>query len=463
MTIPSVFISYSRKDEEWKDRLVTHLSIFEHEGILSVWEDQRIQAGDEWYSKIHSEINRASIAIIMVSANYLNSKFLLNEEVPRLLQRREEEGLRILPVIVKPCEWTQVGWLSRFQVWPRNGKPIASKTNEEIDADFAALAREIASLVRHIEASDDAQKQEIPMLAASKKISNDAKRNVFVVHGRNESLRRSIFDFLRTIGLNPIEWTQAIAMTGQGSPFIGDVLDKAMEQAQAIVVLLTGDDDAKLKEEFQSAHDPDYEKQLTSQARPNVLFEAGMAFGKYPNRTILIQVGWLRPFSDIGGRHIIHLKNSQESRQVLVQRLIGAGCSVNTSGTDWLTAGEFTITEAGSKADTKKIKESKEMNILDIKFPADDLLASFSQGSNLDVTEIKILIVIANSQEYGPGGASIVFIAKLTNLNPVRVEHYCETLNEKEFVHLSAYSSRDGQIYTISPKGRTFLIQSNLI
>jgi predicted nucleotide-binding protein len=50
-------------------------------------------------------------------------------------------------------------------------------------------------------------------------------RKVFVIHGRNEPARRGLFDFLRALGLEPIEWSQAIAMTGQGSPYIGDVLD----------------------------------------------------------------------------------------------------------------------------------------------------------------------------------------------------------------------------------------------
>ena len=47
MSGPSVFISYSHKDEEWKDRLVTHLGVLEQAGILDVWEDRRIEAGDD--------------------------------------------------------------------------------------------------------------------------------------------------------------------------------------------------------------------------------------------------------------------------------------------------------------------------------------------------------------------------------------------------------------------------------
>jgi hypothetical protein len=36
---PSVFISYSHKDETWKDRLVTHLGVLQREGLLLVVTD----------------------------------------------------------------------------------------------------------------------------------------------------------------------------------------------------------------------------------------------------------------------------------------------------------------------------------------------------------------------------------------------------------------------------------------
>jgi predicted nucleotide-binding protein len=167
------------------------------------------------------------------------------------------------------------------------------------------------------------------------------KSRVFVVHGRNERMRRALFDFLRAIDLRPIEWSEAVALTGKPSPFVGEILDVAMQHAQAIVVLFTGDDQVRLKDEFLWVNDPAYEREATPQSRPNVIFEAGLALGKYPERTILVQVGTLRPFSDIAGRHFIRLRNSSKSRQELAGRLKLAGCEVDLSGTDWHDAGSF--------------------------------------------------------------------------------------------------------------------------
>lgn len=164
---------------------------------------------------------------------------------------------------------------------------------------------------------------------------------VFVVHGRNEALRRSVFDFLRAIGLQPIEWTQAVALTGKGSPYIGEVLDAAFHAASAIVVLMTPDEIAYLQPQYgHGDHDP--EIQPAPQARPNVLFEAGMALGRDQERTILVEIGDVRPFSDVGGRHVVRLANTVAARQALATRLQTAGCAVDLSGQDWHTAGDFT-------------------------------------------------------------------------------------------------------------------------
>ncbi len=111
-------------------------------------------------------------------------------------------------------------------------------------------------------------------------------RRVWVVHGRNIAARTAMFRFLQSLDLDPIEWNEAIASTGGGAPFIGEILDRAFEEAHAVIVLLTGDDMAYLRSEFANADDAPTEMTPTPQARPNVLFEAGMAFGRLRHCTL---------------------------------------------------------------------------------------------------------------------------------------------------------------------------------
>lgn len=171
--------------------------------------------------------------------------------------------------------------------------------------------------------------------------------SVFVVHGRNTELAKQLFRLLRALGLKPMEWVEAIRRTGQPTPYVGTILDVAFRDAAAVVVLMTPDDVARLRPPYRKKHDPAYEAKLTGQARPNVLFEAGMAFGRNPASTVLIEVGELRPFSDVGGRHVVRLGNDPASRTELATKLANAGCNVDTSGTAWQEEGDFRLKAQG--------------------------------------------------------------------------------------------------------------------
>ena len=149
MTKPTIIISYSHKDEDWKDRLVTHLGVLQREGLLDLWDDRRIGAGENWYQKIEEAIAKSSVAVFLVSANFLTSNFILSEEVPRLLERKDKEGLRIFPVIIRPCAWKHVKWLARMNLRPRDGNPISSGDEHQIDTDMTAIADEIAGIIVH--------------------------------------------------------------------------------------------------------------------------------------------------------------------------------------------------------------------------------------------------------------------------------------------------------------------------
>jgi predicted nucleotide-binding protein len=165
---------------------------------------------------------------------------------------------------------------------------------------------------------------------------------LFVVHGRNERIRLDFFAFLRALGLHPIEWSEAIALTNKPTPYIGEVLDAAFHHAQAIAVLLTPDDEVRLAPELWRDSDGRDERETARQPRANVLFEAGMAIARDDRRTVLIEIGSVKPFSDIAGRHVIRLNNSPERRTDLAERLRTAGCSVSLHGRDWLSIGAFT-------------------------------------------------------------------------------------------------------------------------
>jgi hypothetical protein len=149
-----------------------------------------------------------------------------------------------------------------------------------------------------------------------------------------------MFDFLRAIGLHPIDWSEAVKLTGKGSPYIGEILDAAFAAAQAIVVLMTPDEVAYLRPEYANPRERE-DVEPGAQPRPNVLFEAGMGLGRDPDRTIVVELGKLRPFSDVAGRHVVRMDGGEVKRRELADRLHTAGCDIDLAGEDWKTVGDL--------------------------------------------------------------------------------------------------------------------------
>jgi hypothetical protein len=181
----------------------------------------------------------------------------------------------------------------------------------------------------------------VPFRACDIIVEMSLGQEVFVSHGRDKVARREFFTFLRAIGLKPVEWSVALSESAGGSPLISDTLDKAFGPDRAFIVLLTPDDIVQLKEEHADDED-DPETRPSGQARPNVLFEAGMAFARYPDHTVLVEFGKVRRFTNIDARFRVRLDNSPESRSRLAHRLEAIGCDVDLRAEDWYSAGDLT-------------------------------------------------------------------------------------------------------------------------
>ncbi|MCP5103547.1 MAG: toll/interleukin-1 receptor domain-containing protein [bacterium] len=78
----TVFISYSHKDEAWKERVVKHLDVLKMQGNIDAWDDRRIKAGEKWFQEIEKTLKEADAAVLLISPDFLTSAFILNQEVP---------------------------------------------------------------------------------------------------------------------------------------------------------------------------------------------------------------------------------------------------------------------------------------------------------------------------------------------------------------------------------------------
>lgn len=118
-----VFISYSHADEALCLDLIKHLSNLKRQGVISAWYDRQIEAGAEWSGEIEDHLNSADLILLLVSSDFIASDYCYGIEVRRALERHEAREARVIPIILRPCDWKDAPF-SKLQALPTNAKPI---------------------------------------------------------------------------------------------------------------------------------------------------------------------------------------------------------------------------------------------------------------------------------------------------------------------------------------------------
>ncbi|RXH54214.1 dynamin family protein [Granulicella sibirica] len=144
MTKPLVFLSYSRKDIAEKNELATQLKVCGDS--FELWVDDHLHHGEEWQPEILDHIDRSSMAILLITADFLNSKFILDVELPAIFKRRDAHQLTVLPIIAKSCAWQSVPWLRKLQVAVGEKKPVWAGDGPQILGQLTEIASRAAAL-----------------------------------------------------------------------------------------------------------------------------------------------------------------------------------------------------------------------------------------------------------------------------------------------------------------------------
>lgn len=127
-----VFISYSHKDETFKESLNEHLSMLKRNELISEWHDRQIIAGDNWKGQISKNLEEAQLILFLVSSSFLSSEYCFDIEFKRALEKHHEGSAQLIPIVVRPCDWT-TSELGSFQGLPKDALPI-TKWNDQDEA-----------------------------------------------------------------------------------------------------------------------------------------------------------------------------------------------------------------------------------------------------------------------------------------------------------------------------------------
>jgi hypothetical protein len=162
----SVFLSYSRKDKDMLDKLITHLAGLRRTGKITTWHDRDIEAGSEWEPEIRQQLDTADIIVLLISADFINSDYCYGQELRRAIKRHDQKEARVIPVILHPCDWNMPEIpFSKLNVLPRDAEPIVSSQWPYPNEAFAIVAkgiREASDQLKNIKLSAKEQMIVIP-------------------------------------------------------------------------------------------------------------------------------------------------------------------------------------------------------------------------------------------------------------------------------------------------------------
>jgi hypothetical protein len=296
-------------------RYLLHITVLRYEGrLLDSWQ-QRSPAGGR---PLHGRRSHPSESAIDRQANLEAVRSDL-EELHRVVENAGR-NLAAAPIGMTPAASGD----ALFGADRELAGALLGQIDDHLEYNRIDLSRAVASA------------NQIPEVSPRSSPAGDL-RTVFVVHGRDMRLTARFFDFLHALGLKPMHWEAMVALTGDTSAHNSQIVASAPHGAQAVLVLLSPDDEVKLHSDLARNDDPPSAVGSGMQARPNVYYELGQAKLIRPNSTVIVEVGTMRPVGDVAGMNTIRFDGSARAIVRLVDRLETAGCPVDRSAlADWV-------------------------------------------------------------------------------------------------------------------------------
>ncbi len=126
----AVFCSYAHEDEAFLQRLHIHLATLKRQNLITTWYDRQILPGDNWSQEIDANLEQSSLILLLVSPDFIASKYCYDIEMKRALEREEAKEARVVPLLLRPCDWQHTP-LARLQFLPQDGKPLSQQPDQD--------------------------------------------------------------------------------------------------------------------------------------------------------------------------------------------------------------------------------------------------------------------------------------------------------------------------------------------
>ncbi len=137
-----VFLCYCHKDHLYAERLHVHFAGCSQPSEIVIWDASLLPGGSCWKDELAHALVTTQFAVLLVSADFLASSFITTYELPRLLNKAQCGGTRILPVILSPCLFEESP-LAIFQSVNNPIRPMSSLSNTAREKVWVSVVRQI--------------------------------------------------------------------------------------------------------------------------------------------------------------------------------------------------------------------------------------------------------------------------------------------------------------------------------
>lgn len=144
-----IFVSYSHKDEKYREEVETSLKSLTHtvEKLdFEFWDDKKIIPGTQWKKEIEDRLKGATIGILIVSRNFFASNFIMQKEVPLLLNKLQNDGTKLLVIVAGSCSYEK-HFVRDYQTVNKPNYPLSSLNKYEQENVFTELERTICDII----------------------------------------------------------------------------------------------------------------------------------------------------------------------------------------------------------------------------------------------------------------------------------------------------------------------------
>ena len=153
-----IFISYSHEDAKDLEQIQSHLLPLARDGLIAAWDDTELAGGDDWAADIDRALAEAAVAVLLITKDFVASKFITERELPRILEAENCGELTVIPVFLRPSIVDKIDYafgvggteqrvrLTKFQGFGQPDRVLMKLDKSDREEVFVELASRLLEL-----------------------------------------------------------------------------------------------------------------------------------------------------------------------------------------------------------------------------------------------------------------------------------------------------------------------------